>query len=61
MTHGDNQGLIMPPAVAPQQVVIVPIPHKEVEPEKLEEYANSIARVLRKSGIRTKVSFFFFF
>jgi threonyl-tRNA synthetase len=52
--------LIMPPAVAPQQVVIVPIPHKEVEPEKLEEYANSIARVLRKSGIRTKVSFFFF-
>lgn len=55
MTHGDNKGLIMPPAVAPQQVIIVPIPHKDVEPDKLEDYANSILKVLKKSGIRAKV------
>ena len=38
MTHGDNSGLVLPPAVAPIQVVIVPIAqHKEGVLEKARE------------------------
>ena len=49
MTHGDDSGLIMPPAVAPIQVAIVPIaPHKEGVVEKalaLGERLSAFARV----------------
>ena len=31
MTHGDDAGLILPPRVAPYQVVIVPIPARQLE------------------------------
>ena len=38
MTHGDNNGLVLPPAVAPVQVVIIPIAqHKEGVLEKANE------------------------
>ena len=38
MTHGDNDGLVLPPAVAPIQVVIVPVAqHKEGVLEKARE------------------------
>jgi prolyl-tRNA synthetase len=35
MTHGDDQGLVMPPRLAPIQVVIVPIFRKEEEREQV--------------------------
>lgn len=54
MTHGDNKGLIMPPLVAPKQVVVVPIPHKDVA-DKMDDYTNSIVKALQKNGIRVKV------
>jgi prolyl-tRNA synthetase len=55
MTHSDNQGIVMPPAVAPQQVVVVPIPHKDVATEELLEHAKAIERSLRAAGVRVKV------
>jgi prolyl-tRNA synthetase len=55
MTHGDDKGLIMPPAVAPKQVVIVPIPHKELDGKLLDDYAKSVEKTLRKGGIRVKL------
>ena len=52
MTHGDNSGLVLPPAVAPIQVVIVPIAqHKEGVLDK----ANEIFEKLKASGIRVKL------
>lgn len=52
MTHGDDNGLALPPAVAPIQAVIVPIAqHKEGVLEKAEELYNS----LKAQGIRVKL------
>jgi len=48
MTHGDNDGLVLPPAVAPVQVVIVPIaPHKEGVLEKAREIQTALSEVCR--------------
>ncbi len=52
MTHSDDDGLVLPPKLAPIQVVIVPIP-KPV-PALMEE-ANKIAAQLRAKGISVKV------
>ena len=43
MVHGDDKGLIMPPKVAPVQVVIVPIPFKSAEAEAIAAKAKEIA------------------
>ena len=52
MTHGDNNGLVLPPAVAPVQVVIIPVAqHKEGVLEK----ANELKDRLAKSGLRVKL------
>ena len=54
MTHGDDSGLILPPRVAPWQVVIVPIPRgnwKETVLPKCEEIRDQ----LRAAGIRVKL------
>ncbi|MBE6851536.1 MAG: proline--tRNA ligase [Ruminococcus sp.] len=52
MTHGDDNGLVLPPAVAPIQVVIVPVAmHKEGVLDK----ANELKERLAKAGIRVKL------
>ncbi|MBQ8029342.1 MAG: proline--tRNA ligase [Clostridia bacterium] len=52
MTHGDDNGLVLPPAVAPIQAVIVPIAaHKEGVLEKSAEVASG----LKSAGIRVKL------
>lgn len=53
LTHGDDQGLILPPKVAPIQAVIVPIPGKR-EAEVLGA-ARKAAATLEAAGIRVKV------
>ena len=48
MTHGDDDGLILPPAIAPIQVVIVPVAaHKPGVMEKCRELADSLSSVAR--------------
>ncbi len=48
MTHGDDNGLILPPAVAPIQVVIIPVAqHKEGVLEKANELKDRLAATLR--------------
>ena len=48
MTHGDDDGLILPPAVAPIQVVVVPIAaHKPGVSEKAAELAEKISKYAR--------------
>ena len=52
MTHGDNNGLVLPPAVAPIQLVIIPVAmHKEGVLEK----ASEIADMLKAHNIRVKL------
>lgn len=52
MTHSDDEGLVMPPKLAPTQVVIVPIPKPEPE---LMAKADELAKALRAKGIRVKI------
>lgn len=48
MTHGDNNGLVLPPAVAPVQVVIVPIAtHKPGVTEKAQELYEKLRKFCR--------------
>lgn len=52
MTHGDDSGLVLPPAVAPIQAVIIPVAqHKEGVLEK----ANELKERLAKTGCRVKL------
>lgn len=48
MTHSDNKGLVLPPKVAPQEVVIVPI-FKTADKEKVLEYCDGLAKELKAS------------
>ena len=48
MTHGDDNGLILPPKIAPIQVVIIPVAqHKEGVLEKAGEIRDKLAKTLR--------------
>ncbi|MDO4764999.1 MAG: proline--tRNA ligase [Eubacteriales bacterium] len=49
MVHGDDNGLILPPAVAPNQVVIVPIMQKKAG---VLEKAEEIKQILKAAGVR---------
>src|SRR3954468_22579163 len=47
MTHSDDDGLILPPKVAPAQVVIIPIFRSDDERPRVLEYCNRVAQELR--------------
>ncbi|TXB67902.1 proline--tRNA ligase [Phaeodactylibacter luteus] len=51
MTHSDDDGLVIPPKLAPTQVVIVPIPKPGPE---IAEVAEKLMQALRAQGIRVK-------
>ena len=53
MSHSDDNGLVLPPHVAPIQVVIVPI-FKNGEQEKFDEVLGELAKKLQAKGIRVK-------
>ncbi len=55
MAHGDNNGLVLPPAIAPIQVVMVPIYKGEEELAKMVEYMKVIEGELRAKGISVKI------
>ncbi len=48
MTHGDNDGVIMPPRVAPSHVVLLPIYRKDEERAEIMAYTQALAAELRK-------------
>ncbi|MBW7912555.1 MAG: proline--tRNA ligase [Taibaiella sp.] len=55
MAHSDDDGLVMPPKIAPLQVVIVPIYGKDAEAtKKVEAKANELVSQLKAKGIRVK-------
>jgi prolyl-tRNA synthetase len=55
MVHGDDQGLILPPRLAPFQLVIVPIFKTDEEKASVLENAQKMRRELLGSGIRVKM------
>ncbi|MBO0837622.1 MAG: proline--tRNA ligase, partial [Actinobacteria bacterium] len=54
MTHGDDKGLVLPPRIAPYQVVIVPIGRGE-KAEAVREAVDDLAARLKAAGIRAHV------
>jgi len=52
MTHGDDQGLIMPPRLAPIQIVIIPIFHNAEEKEKVLKYTQKVKETLANFRIK---------
>lgn len=55
MVHGDDQGLVLPPRLAPIQVVIVPIYKNDAEKGKVMEVAERVFKELKTAGIRIKM------
>ena len=54
MTHSDDRGLVLPPNLAPFQVVIVPIYKTDEELNKINKVANDVKLRLEKIGISVK-------
>ncbi|MBQ5645163.1 MAG: proline--tRNA ligase, partial [Bacteroidaceae bacterium] len=54
MTHSDDNGLVLPPALAPIQVVIVPIYKNEEQLAKIKETVDPMIAELKKLGITVK-------
>ena len=55
MVHGDDQGLILPPRLAPVQVVIVPIWRKDADKATVLDAAHTVYKALRDAGIRVEL------
>jgi prolyl-tRNA synthetase len=55
MLHGDNKGLIVPPRIAPIQIVIVPIYYKEGNTKTITEKIRQISDLLTKSGFAVHI------
>jgi prolyl-tRNA synthetase len=52
MTHSDDNGLVLPPKLAPRQIVIVPIYRSDEERERVLAYGYSMLNELKEHGIR---------
>lgn len=55
MTHGDDDGMIMPPRVAPYQVGVIPIIRDEADTDKIMSYIDGLNIKLKAAGIRVYV------
>lgn len=55
MTHGDDRGLILPPRLAPYQVVLVPIYRSDGDKGAVMETVQRLSRALADAGISTKI------
>src|SRR5512141_333397 len=55
MVHGDDQGMVMPPRLAPTQAVVVPIYKNDAEKSKVMEVADRVFMELKAAGIRIKM------
>jgi len=55
MAHGDDDGMIMPPRVAPQQIIILPVVKNIDEGGEVIEFAKKLVGELKKQGLRAHV------
>jgi prolyl-tRNA synthetase len=54
MAHSDDDGLILPPKIAPLQVVIVPIYKNEAQKDRITQKVNEIIAALKKMNVKVK-------
>ena len=55
MTHSDNNGLVLPPRIAPIQVVFVPIIYKDDDSKEIISNIDNAYNALRSAGVKCKV------
>jgi len=55
MVHGDDKGLVLPPKIAPLQIVIVPIYYSEEEKESVFNYSTEILNELRSNAFEVEL------
>ena len=55
MVHGDDNGLKIPPKIAPIQAVIIPINAKKEKQQEFSDYINNVSDALSSINIRSKV------
>lgn len=55
MMHGDDKGIILPPRVAPVQIVIVPIKNKKKNMELVEKAAEDLKHLLKQGDLRVEL------
>ncbi|MFB6133678.1 MAG: proline--tRNA ligase [Halanaeroarchaeum sp.] len=54
MTHSDDQGLVLPPTMAKEQVVVVPIWQSDTK-DDVQQYASEVAAELQDAGVRVEL------
>ncbi len=55
MMHGDDDGMVMPPRIAPDQVVILPVTKGDENDASIMQFAEKLAADLKKKNIRVKL------
>jgi prolyl-tRNA synthetase len=55
MAHGDDKGLRLPPAIAPIQVVVIPITRSDDDGELINSYLDPLVKSLKQNGIRVHI------
>src|SRR5467141_5374299 len=55
LSHGDDRGLVLPPRIAPTQVVIIPIFYKETDQKDISDEVKHLSSQLEQIGIRTLI------
>ena len=54
MVHGDDDGMVMPPRLAPHQVEILPFVHKDEDRDKVFGFCDQLQQQLRAEGVRAR-------
>ena len=52
MSHGDDKGLVLPPRVAPIQIIVIPVPYKDADTTAIKGTCESAVYTLNESGFR---------
>ena len=55
MSHSDDNGLVLPPYLAPIQIIIIPLKKPNLDSNLIDEKSNSLYESLNKKGIRVKI------
>ncbi len=55
MTHGDDDGIILPPKIAPQQIAIIPFLKDEADLPAIMEACDKVCAILKAAGLRAAV------
>ncbi|KAL6983268.1 proline--tRNA ligase [Sarracenia purpurea var. burkii] len=54
MVHGDDKGLVLPPKVASVQVIVISVPYKDADTEKILEACKTIVDTFSEAGLRVE-------